>query len=332
MSNDPGNLNVLGILMLLGLVLWAMIALLVLKRAGVFRARTILGPDRIGQSEHPIILAALILAAFVAGILGSTTAVYVVPTGTQWRPYVATIAFSVAATAIMLAGNALLRRDGLRLLGLTAEQIPQGLRAGAKGGIAIIPLVLLVGVVVMTTYTLLGWPQPEAHDLLKTLGLSEGIGSKLLLIIMAVLIAPLFEELLFRGLLQTLIVRLIAGRLRESQPVMAEAVPVGTAAGEPTTLSYAGPFDPAGQPAQPEQRIGRMVFARWAGVLIASMIFAAVHGEPAFVPSLFILAVGIGFAYEATGNLWVPITIHGLFNAFQITLFVAGLASPDAAS
>jgi membrane protease YdiL (CAAX protease family) len=80
----------------------------------------------------------------------------------------------------------------------------------------------------------------------------------------ALLVAPIAEEVFFRGLLQT-------------------------------TLSSA-------------------IRSRWAAVAITSLAFAAVHALPHHWPALIVLSVLMGAAYERTGSLITPITIHMLFN------------------
>jgi membrane protease YdiL (CAAX protease family) len=56
-------------------------------------------------------------------------------------------------------------------------------------------------------------------------------------------------------------------------------------------------------------------------VVITSILFAIIH--PGWsAPIIFILSLGLGYAYERTGNLWVPLTIHLLFNSFQTAMFL----------
>ncbi|HEY1683234.1 MAG TPA: CPBP family intramembrane glutamic endopeptidase [Tepidisphaeraceae bacterium] len=62
--------------------------------------------------------------------------------------------------------------------------------------------------------------------------------------------------------------------------------------------------------------------ARWLGVIITAAIFAAAHGVPAFFLPLFVLALGLGYLYERTGNLWACAFLHGSFNALQIVFFL----------
>jgi membrane protease YdiL (CAAX protease family) len=57
-------------------------------------------------------------------------------------------------------------------------------------------------------------------------------------------------------------------------------------------------------------------------LIVISIAFAASHFHgPSFVP-LFVLALGLGLAYELTGTLLVPITMHAVFNtAMLVQLF-----------
>ena len=64
------------------------------------------------------------------------------------------------------------------------------------------------------------------------------------------------------------------------------------------------------------------VLRRYVGVipamLLTSLLFAAIHmNGPVFLP-LFVLAVCLTLAYEATGSLWVPMLMHALFNGVMI--------------
>ncbi|MBU0717409.1 MAG: CPBP family intramembrane metalloprotease [Planctomycetes bacterium] len=55
--------------------------------------------------------------------------------------------------------------------------------------------------------------------------------------------------------------------------------------------------------------------SRRLAVVIAAIVFASVHfSQPQAIPALIVLAVLIGYAYERTGSLLVPVLIHALFN------------------
>jgi len=61
-------------------------------------------------------------------------------------------------------------------------------------------------------------------------------------------------------------------------------------------------------------------------ILITSMFFASVHPVWSF-PIIFLLALALGYAYERTGNLWVSITMHAMFNTISTVLFLLGAGS-----
>jgi membrane protease YdiL (CAAX protease family) len=98
-----------------------------------------------------------------------------------------------------------------------------------------------------------------------------------LLVIFALLVAPVFEECFFRGFVY------------------------------PAIKRHLGP---------------------WRSLTIVSAAFAISHFHlPSMVP-LFILAFALGLAYELTGSLLVPITMHTLFNAVMMARLFYERAHP----
>jgi membrane protease YdiL (CAAX protease family) len=67
--------------------------------------------------------------------------------------------------------------------------------------------------------------------------------------------------------------------------------------------------------------------ARRLGVLgsalITALLFGAVHGDLLLFPWLVALGFIAAIAYAATGNLWVPITLHAVHNSFGAAFLVA---------
>jgi membrane protease YdiL (CAAX protease family) len=64
---------------------------------------------------------------------------------------------------------------------------------------------------------------------------------------------------------------------------------------------------------------------RVAGIAVSALLFAAVHAHlPSFAP-LFVLGSCLAIAYEWSGSILVPMTMHALFNAFTLT----ALAFPE---
>jgi hypothetical protein len=90
-------------------------------------------------------------------------------------------------------------------------------------------------------------------------------------VVTMVLVAPLVEEIIFRGLLFGALV----------------------------------------------QRMGVL-----ASALVTALIFGVIHGDPVLFPTLAALGFVTALAYAATGNLWVPITLHALNNALGAVFLV----------
>lgn len=70
----------------------------------------------------------------------------------------------------------------------------------------------------------------------------------------------------------------------------------------------------------------RLVPSRWTAVVLTSLLFAAAHwtivpdGGKHALASLFVLSVAIGAAYERTGRLLVPVSMHASFNALNLAM------------
>jgi membrane protease YdiL (CAAX protease family) len=66
-------------------------------------------------------------------------------------------------------------------------------------------------------------------------------------------------------------------------------------------------------------------FGRLVGVIFTALLFAAAHAHfPSFVP-LFVLGSCFAIAYEWSGSILVPMTMHSLFNSLTLT----ALAFPE---
>jgi membrane protease YdiL (CAAX protease family) len=66
-------------------------------------------------------------------------------------------------------------------------------------------------------------------------------------------------------------------------------------------------------------------FGRLVGIILSALLFAAAHTHfPSFVP-LFVLGSCFAIAYEWSGSILVPMTMHSLFNSLTLTV----LAFPE---
>ncbi len=118
----------------------------------------------------------------------------------------------------------------------------------------------------------------EQHEELKTITAYPQVPLRVLIIITAIVVGPVLEEMLFRGMFQTMIRSLF--EIRNSKI--------------------------------------KILNGTWLAILISSGLFAMVHANAGHWPVLFILALCLGYSYEKSGSLLRPIFIHSFFNAFAI--------------
>lgn len=158
-------------------------------------------------------------------------------------------------------------RPDLIRLGMRCDQPGQQLKAGLLGLVAV---VIPMGIVLLLTSPIRG--TETEHPFLKLLR-ETGAGNELLLIVLsAVVIAPLKEELMFRVVLQ----------------------------------SWLEEFCPPG-----------------LAVTLAALTFAAIHGFPDSL-ALLPLAVGLGILYQKRRSYLAVVSMHALFNAYNVTATIVG--------
>jgi membrane protease YdiL (CAAX protease family) len=296
---------------------------------GVFRKRSVVGPPRLGEDE-PVggvligLLAGFLLwlmipAFLLAGSMpklpeGATTvpADPVVRSAVQSVPpqklvVVSTLSATVAF-AFMVGLAALLRRRGLQELGLSLRQLPEGITGGLLGACVLVPVVFAAAQMTELLWQALSYQHEKQHELLKLLGESERPVMSAVLVASAVLIAPLFEETLFRGHLQTLLTYGLARlRWRAADEVRGFDVLVEGASPAPIEA--------------PPARLAPGVPVRWIAIVITSLLFSAVH--PAWtIPPIFVLSCCLGYAYERTGNLWTVSVMPAAFNLTSTVIFL----------
>lgn len=113
----------------------------------------------------------------------------------------------------LLLGRARVAEAGFRKIGLLPRHPVRDLRWGLMGGIVGYGVAGLSAISVILLFNYLGEPAPEvAHQALVNLQEDFNLSRLILLIISAVIAAPLIEELVFRGVLQTSLMRLLKGQ------------------------------------------------------------------------------------------------------------------------
>jgi membrane protease YdiL (CAAX protease family) len=192
----------------------------------------------------------------------------------QWRALflsqVVYSAGSAATVALILILAKLNFARGLRGLGLRPQTAPRDLGFAFLTLLAVWPLVLAaMSLTIVVTRLFYGqeYRIPQ-HEALKLITEYPAVPLQVILAIVAVVVAPVVEEMLFRGLFQT------------------------------TIRSYSG--------------------RPWLAIVLTSMLFASIHVDRSHWPSLFVLALGLGYAYENSGSLLRPIFMHAMFNGVNI--------------
>ena len=161
----------------------------------------------------------------------------------------------------------------------------------------------------------------------------DNLGVADLAIISAVILAPLVEEMMFRGLLQRWCIDFLARRPK-TRPLTLE--PAGgllltTADGAMGVEEEVWPDLIPSVASVPNSTRSPTRACVILGIIITSVSFAAVHAPqwPAPIP-LFALAMIIGFVYHRTGSLISAVCMHATFNGFStLAMFVAILAGHE---
>ena len=60
----------------------------------------------------------------------------------------------------------------------------------------------------------------------------------------------------------------------------------------------------------------------WKALATVSAVFAVIHQHVPSMGPLFTLALGLGLAYELSGSLVAPITMHALFNTMNVAMLL----------
>lgn len=301
--------------------------------AGVVPPRRVSGPDRVAPDRPAWLLLGVMFSAL--GVYLFSTSLYITlkqsasaPAATQPQEltafdnaFVSTVP-SLLGFLTLLLGDAVVGERTGQDLGIGLCRAPRGIVRGLIGAVIVIPPLFLIEDVVEAIYRRLNYRHPTEHPLLHLLREKPGPGVVAAIVVGACVIAPLFEELLFRGHLQTLIRRMLyrlSNRANAGTPLPPpppRGFPVITASG----LEIAPPPAPADfvPPAPPDPPTAVQT---WTAIMLTSAIFASVHPKWS-IPVIFVLAVALGYAYERTGNLWVPITIHAAFNTISTVVFL----------
>lgn len=125
-----------------------------------------------------------------------------------------------------------------------------------------------------------------------------------------VVVAPLVEEFVFRGVLQGWLERAFA-----DHRTPADFLDDHDVADDALELTDESDLEP------PPLTLRHSVIP----ILISSTLFAAVHIPQwaALVP-LFVFALGLGYLYRQTHSIWPPVVMHFMLNALSLTMLLFG--------
>jgi len=243
-----------------------------------------------------LIVATFLLVGFIcmsAGLRWSGTSVP--KTGELPSPQYTPVELTsnLAATTITLfAAIAMLRarwRVSLAELGFDRSRIVGDLKTGAVAFALVAPVVY--GIQAAFTQFI-----PYEHPLI-----SAAPRHVVLVAISGIVVAPIFEEFIFRGVLQGWLEKLEAAIVSRRR------------SREPGGLSAASPLEVV------DRSLGAMP------IIVSSLLFALMHlGQGPAPIAVFVFALVLGLLYRQTHRLWPSMVVHCLLNAVTIVVLFAG--------
>jgi membrane protease YdiL (CAAX protease family) len=257
-----------------GVAVWALVGIIVLiRRYAVHRPSKVAGHDRLPPhaGQWPVWIGFIVgfLTWLIASIaFGIILAILHRPFGASGpatnpeAPFdgselaLLSVIGPVAALMATVVVLPLFQRRIISWLGFELSDLARGARWGALAFLVVLPCMFVIEIGIDQIYRAVHYEHPSEHDLLRVM--RQGSPAvRWLSIIGAIVVAPVFEELLFRGLLQTALTEWITRLSRPRVPAQPYAFPVIYAApavsatsGEPSSAAevYGNPVWPPGAP------------------------------------------------------------------------------------
>jgi membrane protease YdiL (CAAX protease family) len=189
--------------------LMGLAGLWVFIRQDCLKPAKVLGPDRWEQDENPAILMILAGVGFLAWAVASQALMAKNGVGAASQPttrpmemrdvWAGALAQMIGFVTLII-GNLLIRKRGLATLGMGKPF--NAILPGLGSAMIALPLVFATGLLTQWFWILIHYEHPQKHEVLEIL-LKASAVEKWLPIASAVIVAPIFEETLFRGHIQT---------------------------------------------------------------------------------------------------------------------------------
>ena len=301
------------LVMLLVLTISAMLGALVWVAPLLQSRRPWLPPARLRPSRWGLLTVLAVLLTYRLLAVGISTEVMsragpapagAVPSFTSLMLAVTLV--NAAALVVLPMVVRLLSRSSLADMGLTLDRFGANVKTGALAFLVVTPWVYLIfGLAQLVS-------RGHRHPLEEMVRREPSFAGIALAGVSAVILAPLAEELIFRGVLQGWLDRVLLETKNSSAVELAEL----------ELLPHEAP-PPSLDDAQTRSK-GRPL---WPSVVISAAIFAAMHAPEMPAPiALFPLALVLGSLYQRTGSLVASVTLHALFNAFSTLMLLIAVA------
>jgi membrane protease YdiL (CAAX protease family) len=228
-----------------------------------------------------------------------------------------------------------------RDFGFVAKNLPKQIVQGFLAYFLIAPIVIVV-----MLCSLLIWNKTN-HPLEEAIKRDHTPGMLVVLVLAGVVLAPLAEELIFRGVLLGWLTRMVLGRPKKSTIDDFSGEPELSSLLEPDLTAEPGfaevldhdPDNPYAPPRAPialqettevsVEMSGSKTFLLILSNVVISVVFAGLHASvwPTPVP-IFFLSLGLGFLYQRTGSLVPSTALHMTFNGVSTLLMLLTLGGP----
>jgi membrane protease YdiL (CAAX protease family) len=235
---------------------------------------------------------------------------------------------------VLVAAMRLLSRATWSDLGFSFQRLGYDAALGVCAYLAaIVPLMALQSLLAIS------FRQPYTHPIIEGYKHEPDAVMLSLTAVTAVVVAPLFEEVVFRVLLQGWFESLDATWQKQRQatapvePILPAPAPepmpaVMTPAPAVGNNPYASPVAPVESPIAAPPAVAFVPRPALWPILASSTLFAMMHFGQGLGPvSLFFLALVLGYLYQRTHRLWPSLVVHMLLNAGTVVILWHTVAS-----